>query len=258
MTETRYLLEQHAVVTGGGTGIGAAVATELARLGADITLMGRRRDVLEGRAKGIASSHGVRTLVAACDVGDEASVREAFRIARDAFGAPAILVNNAGRGEAATLVEMKRELWDRMITVNLTGPMLCMKQVLPDMLAAKRGRVITVASVAGVRGTPRASAYSASKHGVIGLTRSVALEVAKSGVTVNAICPGYTDTSLVDVAIQNLMEGGKSEADARAILARTVPRGSLVAPDEVANAVAWLCSPGAAAVTGQAIVVGGE
>lgn len=257
MTE-KYLEGKHAVVTGAGTGIGAAVAMELARLGANVTLMGRRRAPLEGRAVAVAKAHMVKTVVASCDVGDEESVAEAFRIARDAFGAPAVMVNNAGRGEAATLVDTTREMWDRMIEVNLTGPWLCMREVLPAMVNAGFGRIITVASVAGIRGVPRASAYTASKHGVVGLTRAVALEVAKKGVTVNAVCPGYTATDLADVAVKNLIKGGKSEQDARAILARTIPRGELVTPDEVANAVAWLCSPHAAAVTGQAIAVGGE
>jgi len=254
----RYLEGKHAVVTGAGTGIGAAVAMELARLGANITLMGRRRAPLEGRASAVARAHMVKTVVATCDVGEEESVAEAFRIARDAFGWPDIMVNNAGRGEAAPVQDTTREMWDRMITVNLTGPWLCIKQVLPGMLADGWGRIITVASVAGIRGVPRASAYTASKHGVVGLTRAVALEVAKKGITVNAVCPGYTATDLADIAVKNLMEGGKSEQDARNILARTIPRGSLVTPDEVANAVAWLCSAAAGAVTGQAIAVGGE
>jgi NAD(P)-dependent dehydrogenase (short-subunit alcohol dehydrogenase family) len=141
--------------------------------------------------------------------------------------------------------------------VNLTGAFLCIREVLPEMIAAKAGRIVNVASVAGLRGAGRVAAYSASKHGLLGLTRSVALEVASLGITVNAVCPGYTDTDMARKAVDNLMKAGRSEEEARAMIMRTIPRGSLIRPEEVASTIGWLCSPEASAITGQAIAVAG-
>ena len=195
-----------------------------------------------------------------CDVADEHSVAEAFRCAREAHGDVGVLVNNAGAAEAAPFAQITREVWDRMLAVNLTGTFLCSAQVVPPMVAAGRGRVVNIASTAGLRGYKTMTAYCAAKHGVIGLTRALALETAKHGVTVNAVCPGYTDTDMTDTAIVNIMAAlGRTEEEARGLLLRPIPRGVLTQPEEVASAVEWLCAPHAAAVTGIALpVAGGE
>ena len=258
MSEFRYLAGKHAVVTGGGRGIGAAVAEELARLGAELSLLGRDAARLEAHADELRARHGVRAEAFACDVADEASVREAFARVRDALGEAHVLVNNAGQAAAASLVDTTREVWDRMLAVNLTGTYLCTREVLPAMTEARWGRIVNVASTAGLRGYPKTAAYTAAKHGVVGLTRALALETAKLGITVNAVCPAYTDTDMARAAVDNLVRGlGKSEDEARQMITRVIPRGSLIRPEEVASAVGWLCSPAASGVTGQALAVAG-
>jgi NAD(P)-dependent dehydrogenase (short-subunit alcohol dehydrogenase family) len=252
----RYLKGKHTIVTGGSRGIGAAIATELARLGADLTLMGREKNTLESQCKRIEKEFGVTTFSVSCEISDEQSVRSAFASARDKMGDPYILVNNAGQSEAAAFVEINREMWDRMIAVNLTGTFLCSQQALPAMIKNNAGRIINIASTAGLKGYSKIAAYTAAKHGVIGLTRSLAAETAKMGITVNAVCPGYTETAMAETAIGNLMKAGKSHEEARKLITRN-PRGTLIQPEEVANAVAWLCSPNASAITGQAIAVAG-
>jgi NAD(P)-dependent dehydrogenase (short-subunit alcohol dehydrogenase family) len=254
-----YLTHKHAIITGGGRGIGAAIAAALARLGASVTLMGRDAATLQGCAAELTAEHRVRVLPVVCDVTEEASVDEAFARSREALGEPFVLVSNAGQADAAALPEMDRAMWDRMMAVNLTGPYLCARAVLPSMLGAGAGRIINIASTAGLRGYSRLSAYCASKHGVIGLTRALAQETAKFGLTVNAVCPGYTEeTVMVRQAIETLMRNlHKTETEATELMLRTSPRRAFVKPAEVANAVAWLCSPDATAVTGQAIAVAG-
>ncbi|MEW5930529.1 MAG: SDR family NAD(P)-dependent oxidoreductase [Gemmatimonadota bacterium] len=256
--EGAYLGGRHAVVTGGGRGIGAAIAEELARLGASLTLMGRDLARLEAHAGEVAARHGVAASAVVCDVADEGSVAEAFAAARERAGEAYVLVNNAGQSAGVAFGETTREVWDRMLAVNLTGTFLCAQQVLPAMLEARSGRIVNVASTAGLRGYSRTAAYTAAKHGVVGLTRALALETAKRGITVNAVCPGYTDTDMAQSAVDTLARArGIPEEEARAMIARPIPRGTLILPEEVANAVGWLCSPGASAVTGQAIVVAG-
>ena len=258
MTEAvRYLSGHHAVVTGGGRGIGAAVALELARHGANITLMGRSQAPMHEHAETISKAHGVEVAVVGCDVTDEGQVFNAFRVARETFGPPRVLVNNAGQAEGAPFVSTTRELWDRMLAVNLTGVFLCMQQVLPAMIEAKAGRIVNVASVSGLKAWQNVSAYTASKHGLIGLTKVVALETAKHGITVNAVCPAYTDTPMAQIATLNLMQAGKSRDEAERMILRTIPRGTLITPDEVAATVGWLCSPGASGVSGESLVVAG-
>ena len=253
-----YLLGKHAVVTGGGRGIGAAIAAELARLGAAVTLMGRTRSELERHAAAIGARFEVRTAAVACDVTDEEEVTRAFAAASDALGEPQVLVNNAGQAEAAPFAETSRELWDRMLAVNLTAQYLCIRRVLPAMTRARAGRIVNIASTAGLKGYSRVAAYCASKHGVIGLTRALAAETASLGVTVNAVCPGYTETEMTTRAVEGLARGrGISRVKARSMIERTNPQGRLVEPREVADAVAWLCSAGASAITGQAIAVAG-
>jgi NAD(P)-dependent dehydrogenase (short-subunit alcohol dehydrogenase family) len=253
-----YLRGRHAIVTGGGRGIGAAIATELAGLGARLTLMGRDALALERHARHLGSEFGAEAAAVRCDVSDPAEVAEAFAAARSEFGDAHVLVNNAGQAEAVPFMDTSRELWDRMLAVNLGGAFLCTQQVLPAMLVAGDGRIINIASTAGLRGYARMSAYCAAKHGVIGLTRSLAIETAKKGVTVNAVCPGYTDTAMAEQAIANLAASrGISTEEALAMLTRVSPRGKLVSPAEVANTVGWLCSPEASAITGQSIAVAG-
>jgi NAD(P)-dependent dehydrogenase (short-subunit alcohol dehydrogenase family) len=256
----RYLEGQHAVVTGASRGIGAAIASALAQRGARLTLMSRSVDRLERRAASLRTEFSATVMVAECDVTDDMSLRAAFRASVAAYGPAQVLINNAGAAESAPFAKMSRETWDRMIAVNLTSTYACTAQVLPAMLQAKSGRIVNVASTAGLRGYKTMTAYCAAKHGVVGLTRALALETAKHGITVNAVCPGYTDTDLTDASVANLASVFKTSPDeARAMLVRTIPRGSLITPAEVATAVAWLCAPDSAAVTGIALpIAGGE
>lgn len=256
----RYLDGRHAVVTGGGRGIGAAITSELARLGASLTLMGRDAEALSRHARTVTEEHGVRAEAVPCDVSDERSVEAAFAAARNRLGEVQVLVNNAGQAHGGALLELSRTTWDAMLAVNLTGPFLCARAVLPAMLAAGSGRIVNIASTAGLRGYNKMAAYCASKHGVVGLTRALAMETAKAGVTVNAVCPGYTDTDMAQAAVDNLVKAlGKTPEEALAMIVRIIPRRQLTQPEEVASAVGWLCSPRAAAVTGIAIpVAGGE
>lgn len=252
-----FLAGRHAIVTGGGKGIGAAIARELAARGASLTLLGRDTTALDGQAAAIRAL-GARVQTFVCDVADEALVESAFGEAMRGLGTPYVLVNNAGDASAALFHELDRVSWDHTIAVNLTGTFLCTQQVINPMLEAGEGRIVNIASTAALKGYKRMTAYSAAKHGILGLTKCLALETAKAGITVNAVCPGYTaDTGLLERAVRNLKGSGKSEHDAREMIARGSPRGTLVRADEVASAVSWLCSPGASAVTGQAIVVAG-
>ena len=189
---------------------------------------------------------------------DDASVKAAFARVREHFPRIDILVNNAGQADSAPLSRTDLALWNRMIGVNLTGTFLCTREAMPAMLKQDYGRIINIASTAGLTGYAYVSAYVAAKHGVIGLTRSLALEAARSKVTVNAVCPGYTETDIVRTAVANIAaKTGKSEAEARGALEQANPQGRLVQPEDVANAVLWLCMPGSESVTGQAISVSG-
>jgi NAD(P)-dependent dehydrogenase (short-subunit alcohol dehydrogenase family) len=258
METGRFLDGRHAVVTGGGHGIGAAIAEALAGLGASLSLMGRDVARLDAHAESLRARFGVSVESFECDVADEVAVDGAFAASRERLGDVHVLVNNAGQAESAALAETSRALWDRMLAVNLTGTYLCSRQVLPAMLQARAGRIVNIASTAGLRGYPKTAAYCAAKHGVIGLTRALALETAKSGITVNAVCPGYTDTEMAQRAVDGVAAAlGKSQDEARAMITRVNPLGRLIRPDEVAALVAWLCSPDAAAITGPAIAVAG-
>jgi NAD(P)-dependent dehydrogenase (short-subunit alcohol dehydrogenase family) len=247
---------RHALVTGAGSGIGAAVARTLSAAGAKVTLAGRRRDRLDaGRAMLSGES-----AVAVMDVGDAEAVGAGVRAAAAALGPIDILVNNAGHAPSAPFLKTSLAVWNSTIAVDLTGVFLVTQAVLPGMLERRSGRVISVASTAGLVGYPYVTAYCAAKHGVIGFTRALALEVARKGVTVNAVCPGFTETPLLDEAVANIMRTtGMDETAARARLAAGNPQGRFVTPAEVADAVLWLASPGASAINGQAIpVAGGE
>lgn len=254
----RPLSGQHAVVTGGGTGIGAASALALARLGARVTLMGRRNEALTRQAEAIRGA-GADASVAtqALDVTAADKVTAAF--AEAGRTAPVtILVNNAGAAESAPFEKTGLDLLERMLAVNLKAAFLCTQAVLPAMLAAKYGRIVNIASTAGLTGYAYVSAYVAAKHALVGLTRALALETAKRGLTVNAVCPGFTDTDLVARSVETIVaKTGRGAEAARAELAKTNPMGRLVTPEEVASAVAYLALPSASAITGQAIVIAG-
>jgi NAD(P)-dependent dehydrogenase (short-subunit alcohol dehydrogenase family) len=247
----------HAVVTGGGRGIGAAIAEVLAANGAHVTLMGRTASALDEQARALRNRYGTSIHTTACDITNPEDITQAFDSAVGALGDVQILVNNAGQASAAPFDEIALDTWNRLIAVNLTGTLLCTQQVLRGMIAARSGRVVNIASTAGLKGYARLGAYCATKHGVVGLTRALAAETARTGVTVNAVCPGYTEgTEMFTAAVSNVMRARDVSADeARALLAKPSPRGTVITPREVADTVLWLCSPGASAITGQAIAV---
>lgn len=248
--------QRHALVTGGGQGIGAAIAQALVARGLNVTVLGRRLAVVQA----LADTDPDHLHAVSADVADPAQVAEAVAQAEARFGPVDVLVNNAGQAQTAPFLKMDLALWNQMLSVNLTGTLVCTQAVLPGMVTRGWGRVVNVASTAGQVGYAYVSAYCAAKHGVVGLTKSLALEMAKKGVTVNAVCPGYTETDIVRESIERVVaKTGRSAEEARAEFVKSNPQGKLVQPEQVADAVAWLCGEGASAVTGQSIsVAGGE
>lgn len=245
---------KHALVTGGGSGIGAAIASTLAQAGLRVTIIGRRLDALQE----VAARHPGHVQAVEADVTDATAIATAFAEAKARFGPIQVLVNNAGQAHSAPFIKTDAAMWQQMLSVNLTGTFNCTQAALPDMLAAQWGRIINVASTAGLTGYAYVAAYCAAKHGVVGLTRALSLEYAKKGITVNAVCPGYTETDILRESIANVVaKTGRSEAQARSEFSAGNPQGRMVQPEEVADAVLWLSGHAAASVTGQSIAVSG-
>ena len=248
--------DRHALITGASRGIGSTIAASLAAKGARVSLLGRDAGNLHTVSKALGGAGVAAPIVA--DVTDATSVSNAFKQAREHFGPVHILINNAGQAASAKFTATDETLWNRIMAVNVTGTYLCTRQAVEDMLQVGYGRIVNIASIAGLRGAAYISAYAASKHAVIGLTRSLALEFAAKNITVNAVCPGYTDTDIVKDAVANIMrKTGRSEAEALATLVATNPQRRLISPEEVAHTVLWVCGPGAESITGQSIVVAG-
>jgi len=258
------LTGHHAFITGGSRGIGLACARALLAQGASVTLAGRDAAALERAAESLRATEQEgspampRVETCVLDVTDEAAVHASIAAAARQLGPITILLNNAGQAQPAPFAKTTSRHWQQMLDVNLTGAFHCTQAVLPQMLEKGWGRIINIASTAGLKGYKYVSAYVAAKHGLIGLTKALALELATRNITVNAVCPGYTETDIVQDAIANIMQKtGRSEEQARAELAAGNPQQKLVQVEEVANAVAWLCQPSSSAMTGQSIAVAG-
>ena len=243
------LNDKVALITGGGRGIGRAIALKFAAAGATVAVAARTREQVES----VAQEIGGKAIALVCDVADPQSVAEMFTEVH-----PDILVNNAGIAESATLVQTTDELWQRHLAINLSGTFYCTRAALPSMLERKWGRIINVASIAAKAGSAYIAAYAASKHGVLGLTRSVALEVATSGVTVNAICPGYVETEMVARGVEKITtRTGRSAEEALDTLRRMSPQNRLVTPEEVAALALLLASDEGRGINGQGINIDG-
>jgi 3-hydroxybutyrate dehydrogenase len=243
---------RHALITGGGTGIGAAAAQHLHAHGAKLSLLGRRLEPLQAVAEGLGGT------AIQCDVTDQDRVRAAFDDARAANGPIDLLIVNAGVAESAPFHKMSRESWDRIVATNLTAAFDCARAAIGDLLKSDSGRLVFVASVASLRGVPYAAHYAASKHGLLGLMRSLAAEYAKTSLTVNAVCPGYVDTPMTDQSVARVSEiTGRSEADSRGVITNMNASGRLVDPQAIGNIIAMLCLPLSRDINGAAVTIDG-
>jgi NAD(P)-dependent dehydrogenase (short-subunit alcohol dehydrogenase family) len=257
MNGHRGLQGRHALVTGGGRGIGAGIVRALAAQGAKVSMLGRTAATLEVLAAELKAA-GATIFCTTADVSKRESVDAAFAAARAMLGPIEILINNAGQAISSPITKRDDALWERLLAINLSGTYFGMQAALPEMMQSGFGRIVNIASTAGLTGYPYVAAYCAAKHGVVGLTRAVAREVATRNITVNAVCPGYTDTDLVREAAAKISAvTGRKLEDALQAMTKSNPQGKLVHPDEVANAVTWLCLPGSESVTGQSIIVAG-
>ncbi len=244
---------RHVLITGGGTGIGAAIARALAAEGAALSLVGRRREPLEAMVKELPKAVAI-----VADITREDNCAAMAKAARTAYGPTDIVIANAGMASSAPAAKIDLAHWQQAIGVNLTGAFLTVSAALADVTRAPGGRIVFIASTAGLKGYPYVAAYVAAKHGVVGLMRALSVELAAKGVTVNAVCPGFTDTPLLEAAAYTIAgKTGRSAEAARAELAKDNAHGRLITPQEVAQTVLWLCSPGASSINGQAIAVTG-
>jgi NAD(P)-dependent dehydrogenase (short-subunit alcohol dehydrogenase family) len=252
VAQNNWLEGRHALITGGGTGIGAAAATHLHAAGAEISVTGRRLDPLQKIAEMVDGT------ALQCDVTDAEQIARAFDEARAAHGPIEMLVVNAGIAESAPFHKMSRESWDRIIATNLTAAFECTRAAIGDLLASGNGRLVFVASVASLRGVPYAAHYAASKHGLLGLMRSLAAEYAKTNLTVNAVCPGYVDTPMTDQSIARVSQiTGRSEQDSRGAITNMNASGRLVDPDGIATMILTLCLPQSRDINGAAVTIDG-
>lgn len=244
---------RHVLITGGGTGIGAAIARVLSQEGAKLSLAGRREGPLDAMVKELPNTAAI-----IADITKEDDCAAMVQAAQAAHGPIDIVIANAGAASSAPVAKIGLKGWQQAIDVNLTGSFLTISAALADVTRTPGGRIVFIASTAGLKGYPYVAAYVAAKHGVVGLMKALSVELASKGVTVNAVCPGFTDTALLDEAAEKISsKTGRSADDSRAALAKDNAHGRLITPQEVADTVLWLCSPGASSINGQAIAVTG-